>query len=329
MDQQIQKKPTELWIIVPVFNERDSIEGFHKSLVGIIRNLSIDVVICYVDDGSTDGTDEILERWVQESTQVRALRLSRNFGHQAALTAGLQHARGDVVITMDGDGQHPPELIPQMIQLYEAGHGLVLTRRVDKRKPWSPKWLLSSSFYWILSRLSETSIHPGSADFRLMSRQVVDVVNAMPEYHRFLRGLVSWIGFNPVILPYVPAERIAGASKYSLKKMARLALDAIFSFSLIPLWLGLILGFIFVLLAGLEGMYVLSFWLRGLQAQLEPGWSSLMFVLLLVGGSIMVLISIMGIYIGYILQEVKGRPVYIVQESLPPEKDTDGNSTQS
>lgn len=318
-----------LWVIVPVFNERESIGLFHEELIKSLDREALDFVICYVDDGSTDGTVEILDGLIKADPRVQALRLSRNFGHQAALTAGLKHARGEMVITMDGDGQHPPDLIPQMIQLYEAGHGLVLTRRVDKRKLWSPKWLLSSAFYWILSRLSETSIHPGSADFRLMSRQVVDIVNAMPEYHRFLRGLVSWIGFNPVILPYVPAERIAGASKYSLKKMVRLALNAIFSFSLMPLWLGLILGFFFILLASFEIMYVLSFWVRGMQSLLEPGWSSLMFVLLLVGGSTMVLISIVGIYIGYILQEVKGRPVYIVQDRLPPENNASGRTKPS
>jgi dolichol-phosphate mannosyltransferase len=142
----------------------------------------------------------------------------------------------------------------------------------------------------------------------------------MPEYHRFLRGLVAWIGFNPVILPYAPGERIGGSSRYSLRKMVKLALDAIFSFSLMPLWLGLLIGTIFIILAGLEGVYVLSFWLRGAQELLEPGWSSLMFMLLLVGGSTIVFVSIVGIYVGYILQEVKGRPVYVIQEALPGEE---------
>ena len=321
MIERRQKQPIDLWVIVPVFNERDSIGAFHEDLIQVLDKEAADIVICYVDDGSSDGTFEILERMNEGDPRVQALRLSRNYGHQAALTAGLKHAKGDVVITMDGDGQHPPNLIPQMIQLYAMGHELVLTKRIDERKPWSIKWFFSSIFYWILSRLSDTTIHHGSADFRLMSRQVVNAINDMPEYHRFLRGLVAWIGFDPVILPYAPAKRIAGTSKYSLNKMTKLALDAIFSFSLMPLWLGLIIGFIFLLLAALESVYVLSFWLRGRQALLEPGWSSLMFALLFVGGSTMILISIVGIYVGYILQEVKGRPMYIVQEKLPARRE--------
>jgi dolichol-phosphate mannosyltransferase len=299
---------------VPVYNEQESILKFHGELSEVLDVETPGAKILYVDDGSTDGTCEVLQQLAGEHERVAVIKLSRNFGHQAALSAGLAHAQGEAVITMDGDGQHPPELIPKMIDRYQVGHELVLTQRVEKRKFSSPKWIFSALFYRLISRLSETSIHPGSADFRLMSRKVVDVINAMPEYHRFLRGLVAWVGFDPVILPYSPAERIAGESKYSLRKMAKLALDAIFSFSLIPLWIGLVLGMIFILLAGLESAYVLSFWVRGMQDALEPGWSSLMFILLLVGGILLVFISIVGMYVGYILQEVKNRPVYIIQE---------------
>lgn len=311
----------DVCVVVPVFNERESILEFHQGLIDVLDVKTPEATVLYVDDGSTDGTYEVLQQLAVADVRIETIKLSRNFGHQAALTAGLAQAHGEAVITMDGDGQHPPELIPKMIDLYQMGHELVLTQRIEKKKPTSPKWLFSSLFYRLISRLTETSIHPGSADFRLMSRKVVDVINQMPEYHRFIRGLVAWVGFNPVILPYTPAERIGGESKYSLKKMAKLALDAIFSFSLMPLWIGLALGLIFILLAGLESAYVLSFWVRGLQDTLVPGWSSLMFVLLLVGGIALVFIGIVGIYVGYILQEVKNRPVYIVQEFVvaPPD----------
>ncbi len=165
----------------------------------------------------------------------------------------------------------------------------------------------------MINVISGTQIVPGTADFRALTRPAVDALKAMPEYHRFLRGMVSWIGYSAVILPYLPADRISGASKYSLGKMVRLALDAVFSFSLTPLYLGLSLGgFMFCLAAG-EMVYVLSFWVTGRTSSLAPGWSSLMFVILIVGGILMVLLGFIGIYVGYIFQEVKHRPVYLLK----------------
>ena len=157
---------------------------------------------------------------------------------------------------------------------------------------------------------------PGTADFRALSRQAVDALKAMPEYHRFLRGMVSWIGFSMVTLPYQPAERISGVSKYSTKKMFRLAMDAIFSFSLVPLYIGLSLGGLLLCLALLEMVYVLSFWVTGSTSNLAPGWSSLMFIILIVGGMLMVLLGFIGVYVGYIFQEVKRRPVYLVKKGI-------------
>jgi dolichol-phosphate mannosyltransferase len=225
----------------------------------------------------------------------------------------LHAAAADVVVTLDGDGQHPPEMIPQMLALIAQGYDIVQTQRMDEAQPASFKKWTSALFYRLINVISGTQVLPGAADFRAMSRPAVNALKSMPEYHRFLRGMVSWIGYSTVILPYQPAERISGVSKYSLPKMARLAMDAIFSFSLMPLYLGLSLGGFFFCMAAWEVVYVLSFWLTGRQSSLAPGWSSLLFVILIVGGVLMTLLGFIGVYVGYIFQEVKRRPIYLLK----------------
>ncbi|MFO3795850.1 MAG: glycosyltransferase family 2 protein [Anaerolineales bacterium] len=301
-------------IVIPVFNEAAVLEQIHTRLRAIIDPLPYRFRIYYVDDGSTDETASILRTLSSQDPRIHILSLSRNFGHQAALTAGLDHAEGDIVISLDADGQHPPELIPEMIQLILQGYDIVQTQRLDEVQPASFKKWSSALFYRLLNLLSGTNILPGAADFRALSRQAVDALKSMPEYHRFLRGMVAWIGYRTVILPYHPQERLAGRSKYSLRKMFKLALDAIFSFSLIPLYIGLSLGLLLLCLAVLEMAYVLSFWVSGRTSHLAPGWSSLMFVILIVGGMLMVLLGFIGLYIGYIFQEVKRRPIYLLRQ---------------
>lgn len=306
-----EKAPETVSIVVPVYNEALALRQFHTALRQAIDMLPYRFRVCYVDDGSTDETASLLDELAAQDARVQVIELSRNFGHQAALTAGLEAASGEVVICMDGDGQHPPELLGQMLGLYEQGYELVFGQRIDTRQPSFFKKFTSALFYWLINLLSDTYIEPGVADFRLMTRPVVEALNSMPEYHRFLRGMAAWVGFRSVILPYQPAPRAGGQSKYSLRKMVSLAFDAIFSFSLIPLQIAVGIGVLFLFLAFLEALYVLNFWVRGLQHTLEPGWSSLMFVILIVGGMIMVNLGFLGIYIGYIFQEVKHRPVYI------------------
>jgi dolichol-phosphate mannosyltransferase len=191
---------------------------------------------------------------------------------------------------------------------------VVQTQRVDEAEPASFKKWTSGLFYRLINAISGTRVLPGAADFRALSRQAVNALKAMPEYHRFLRGMVSWIGFSVIILPYQPGERISGVSKYSFSKMFRLAMDAIFSFSLMPLYIGLSMGGLLLCLALAEMIYVLSFWVTGRTSNLAPGWSSLMFVILIVGGILMVLLGFIGVYVGYIFQEVKRRPVYLVKK---------------
>jgi dolichol-phosphate mannosyltransferase len=185
---------------------------------------------------------------------------------------------------------------------------------VDEAGPASFKKWTSGLFYRLINAISGTHILPGAADYRALSRRAVEALKSMPEYHRFLRGMVAWIGYPTVILPYQPAERISGASKYSFGKMFRLAMDAIFSFSLVPLYIGLSLGGILLCMALLEMIYVLSFWVTGRTSGLAPGWSSLMFIILIVGGMLMVVLGFIGVYVGYIFQEVKRRPIYLVKD---------------
>lgn len=301
-------------IVVPVYNEEEALLAFHHQLCEAVSALPYRFLIYYVNDGSTDETNVLLQRLACDDARVTAIELSRNFGHQAALTAGLDAAQGDYVISMDGDGQHPPSMIAAMLELAEAGYDLVLTQRSDEMTGSAFKRQTSALFYRLINRVGDTEILPGGADFRLMTRTVVDSFKQMREYHRFLRGMVSWMGFRTVILPYHPPARLAGRSKYTLKKMIRLASNAIFSFSLVPLYIGISLGVLMLVLALVEMIYVLSFWVTGNQQGLAPGWSSLMFVLLVVGGILMILLGFIGTYIGFIFQEVKRRPIYLVRQ---------------
>jgi dolichol-phosphate mannosyltransferase len=217
----------------------------------------------------------------------------------------------DLVITLDGDGQHPPALIPEMLRLHALGYDVVLMQRLATGRG-TVKRAASSAFYRMLDRISQTRIVEDSADFRLLSRPVVDALRSMRETHRFLRGMVGWLGFRTVVLPYQERSRLAGDSKYSGGKMLRFARDAVFSFSMVPLHLALGMGVLFLLLAGFEAVYVVYLWLRGRSSALVPGWSSLMLMLLVIGGTLMIVLGVMGIYVGYIFQEVKRRPLYVV-----------------
>jgi glycosyltransferase involved in cell wall biosynthesis len=317
------KLTASLDIIIPVFNETAVLLTFHSLLCSVVDSLPNNLRIIYVNDGSQDDTQRLLEQLASTDKRLFILELSRNFGHQAALSAGMEISEADFVLTMDGDGQHPPTMIPDMLQLAESGYELVLTQRVDEAGISSFKKETSKWFYRLINQIGDTNIMPGGADFRLLSRKAVQAINAMPEYHRFLRGMVSWVGFKTTILPFTPPKRIAGKSKYSLKKMVRLASDAIFSFSLVPLYLSIAVGASFLVLAVIEAIYVLSFWFSGNTQNLAPGWSSLMFMLLLVGGSILISLGLIGMYIGYIFQEVKHRPKYIIRHVIPAESKPD------
>ncbi len=308
-----RKSKFNIDLVIPVYNEEGVVEQTYMEVCSVIDTLPHKFTIYYIDDGSEDKTVESLNALAQKDKRVVVLELSRNFGHQAALTAGFDAAQGNFVISMDADGQHPPGLIVEMISLFEQGYDIVQAQRIEVGS-FSFKQVTSSAFYRLINTISGTQMVPGAADFRGMSRQAVDALKAMPEYHRFLRGMISFMGFKQVILPYHETRRIAGRSKYSFGKMFRLAMDAIFSFSLVPLYIGLSSGLLFMLLAVVQIVYVFSLWLTGQTDRIVPGWSSLTAILLIASGIIMILLGFIGVYVGYIFQEVKRRPVYLLKK---------------
>jgi dolichol-phosphate mannosyltransferase len=279
-----------------------------------VDNLPYAFSFIYVNDGSSDATADDLLAVANSDKRVRVISLSRNFGHQAALTAGLDASSGEAVVSLDADGQHPPELIPQMLDLIAQGYDIVQGQRTDDAQLSRFKKWTSGLFYSVLNVISGTRVLPGAADFRAMSRRAVDALKSMPEYHRFLRGMVSWIGFKSAILPYHQEKRAGGISKYSFGKMVRLASDAVFSFSLMPLYIGLSAGMGFIVLALAQMAWVAFLWLTGQTDRVVPGWSSLMAVLLIASGIIMIVLGFIGVYVGYIFQEVKRRPIYLVKD---------------
>jgi dolichol-phosphate mannosyltransferase len=301
-------------LVIPVYNEAGVVEQTYADIRKVIDCLPHKFTIYYVDDGSEDNTPKSLTALAEQDPRIVILEFARNFGHQAALTAGLDASSGDFVISLDADGQHPPEMISQMIELFQKGYDIVQAQRIEGGQGLSFKQMTSSGFYALINTISGTRMQPGAADFRGLSRQAVDALKSMPEYHRFLRGMISWMGYRSVVLPYHETRRVAGKTKYSLGKMFRLAMDAIFSFSLVPLYIGLSAGGVFFCLAALEMIYVLSFWVTGRTSSLAPGWSSLMFVILIVSGILMILLGFIGVYVGYIFQEVKRRPVYLLKK---------------
>ena len=313
-------------LVVPVYNEASVINQFHSRLTGVLDALETTWRIIYVDDGSKDTTLRQLLEIAGNDSRISVIELSRNFGHQAALSAGLSIADGDYVITMDGDGQHPPGVIPEMISLADQGYDVVFTHRLEQQDIGPVKQITSKLFYWLINLIGSTQLEPGGADFRLLKSSAVLALRSLPEYHRFLRGMVAWIGFRTVVLPFQAEKRIAGSSKYSLRKMLRLASDAVFSFSLMPLYIAILIGLGFLVLSLFEMVYVLSFWFSGRSAELTPGWSSLMFVLLFVGGTILITLGIIGIYVGYIFQEVKRRPVYLIRKIYSFQNTPPGNA---
>jgi glycosyltransferase involved in cell wall biosynthesis len=306
-----------LSVISPCYNESAVIGLFYQTLRPVLESLDqLDFEMVFVDDGSSDDTLEQLNRLAQSDPALRVLSLSRNFGHQVALTAGIDHAAGDAVVMMDSDLQHPPSVIPELVLQWRAGHDVVnAIRQSTDGEGWF-KGLTSRGFYALLNALSGTKVPPGAADFCLLSRRVCQSLRDMPERHRFLRGLVSWAGFDRAFVPYVAPQRAAGRTKYSVVKMVGLALDAVFSFSAEPLRLALraglgitIFGFAYLAYSLIYG-YLLS--------GLVPGYSSLIALMMILGGSQLMFIGLIGQYLARIFEEVKGRPIYLLKQE-PPE----------
>ena len=308
-----------LSVVVPCFDEEAVIRETHRRLVATLETVpELDFELVYVDDGSRDATLEVLRELRHTDARARVLALSRNFGHQIAVTAGLQHVAGQVVVIIDADLQDPPEVIPEMLDRWRAGVDIAYGVRTGRDGETIFKRWTASAFYRLLDRITNISIPLDTGDFRLMDRAAVDAFLTMPERDRFVRGMVAWTGFRQEPVPYRRAARAAGATKYPFGKMVRLTMDGIMSFSLAPLRLATWLGFLALGLAvaGIAHTFVP----RLFTAVSVSGWSLLLISVLFLGGVQLVVLGILGEYMGRIYGEVKQRPLYLVKERLgfPP-----------
>ena len=304
-----------LSIIVPCFNEEQVLHETNRRLLATAEQAGMDFELLYVDDGSADGTAEILRQLHAADARVKVLRLSRNFGHQFAITAGLEHASGDAVVLIDADLQDPPEVILQMIERWEEGcWDVVYGTRIDREGESAWKLATAKLFYRLINSLSDIPIPLDTGDFRLMDRKVVDALLSMPERDRFLRGMVSWLGFRQLALPYHRAARFAGSTKYPMRKMLRFAIDGILSFSVVPLRIATMIGLAASLLALLGSAYALG--VRLWTQHWVVGWTSLLLTVLFMGGVQLVCLGVVGEYLGRTYWEMKRRPLYLIQEEL-------------
>jgi polyisoprenyl-phosphate glycosyltransferase len=301
-----------LSVVIPCFNEEEVIsETIHQILAFADDVQGMVVEIIFVDDGSKDRTLEILEDASSLDPRVKVIGFARNFGHQLAVTAGIDFSHGNAVVLIDADLQDPPHVIHQMISKWREGFDVVYGVRTDRPGESAFKLASARAFYRLLNRLSSTPIPLDTGDFRLMDRAVVDVLSAMPEKDRFIRGMVAWVGFKQYALPYRRAERFAGTSKYPLRKMLRFALDGIFSFSTKPLQMAVGFGFLSAGLSLVGIFYALV--LRLFTSIWVEGWTAIMIAVLFIGGVQLICLGILGEYVGRIYNEAKNRPLYIVK----------------
>ncbi|HEY3543379.1 MAG TPA: glycosyltransferase family 2 protein [Gaiellaceae bacterium] len=306
-----------LSVVAAAYNEEGVLAAFIERTVAVLDAAGADWELVLVDDGSSDSTWAIVTTAAARKPRIRGIRLSRNFGHQLALTAGMSVARGDGVITMDSDLQHPPETIPDLVAA-SAGADVVYAVRgpADAAGFW--KRFSARVFYWLLNRLSSLELPEGAADFRWMSRRVVDVVVAMPERHRFLRGLVRWAGYRQVFVEYDRPGREVGESKYPLRKMVLFAWDAVVSFSSFPLRVASVFGLLVSVLGWLYLIYVLV--IRVFTDRSVQGWTSVTAAVLVLGGAQLVFLGVLGQYVGRMYDDVKRRPLFLVAEDTQAQR---------
>ena len=301
--------------VIPAFNEEANIALLVDRISRVLEDRPGGCEIILVDDGSADGTWPAIAEAARKYPRVRGFRLSRNFGHQHALLAGLNQARGEAVISLDADLQHPPETIAELIAQWEAGYEIVNTRRSDEVAVNSAfKRLTSKYFYRVFSALSEVELSEGISDFRLMDRRALDVLTSFQDSELFLRGAVQWLGFKTTTVLFRLAERHAGASKYNFKRMLRFAMTAIVSYSSKPLRLGIWLGLITAMLAFIELIYIVVQYALGSTVQ---GWASILGVISLLFGILFVLLGIIGTYLADIHKMIRSRPQFIIAEETP------------
>ena len=306
-------------VIIPMYYEEEVVQECYNKMTQVLSNIKdYEYEIICVNDGSKDKTLSILEKIAENDKKVKVISFSRNFGHQCAVTAGLKYVTGDAVVIIDADLQDPPELIPDMLKLWEDGNEVIYGKRKTRKGESKFKLLTAKMFYNTLNALSDVEIPKDTGDFRLVDRKVVDVVNSLPEHNKFLRGLFSWVGFEQKAFEYERKERFAGKTKYPLKKMIKLASDGIISFSTKPLKIVGGLGIITILISLIILIYSLISYFTGHSAQ--AGWTSLIVTVTLLSGVQLLSLWIISEYIGRIYDDTKKRPQYIIDKKINIEK---------
>ena len=304
-------------VIVPMYYEEEVAEECYKRLKKVLEGLAenYEYEIIFINDGSKDKTLNILENIAKENKSVKIISFSRNFGHQCAVTSGLKYVTGDAIVIIDADLQDPPELIPEMLKLWEDGNDVIYGKRKSRAGESKFKLLTASMFYKTLNALSDVEIPKDTGDFRLVDRKVVEVINSLPEHNKFLRGLFSWVGFKQIPFEYERKERIAGKTKYPLGKMLKLAQDGIFSFSTKPLRIVGTMGIISILISIIILVYsILSYFFNW--NELTAGWTSMMVTMTFLGGMILISLWMIGEYVGRIYDETKRRPEFIIEKTI-------------
>ena len=303
-------------VVIPMYYEEEVAQECYSKMTQVLLNIKdYDYEIICVNDGSKDKTLPILEKIAEEDKKVKVISFARNFGHQCAVTAGLKYVTGDAIVIIDADLQDPPELIPEMLKLWEEGNEVIYGKRKTREGESKFKLLTAKMFYNTLNALSDVDITKDTGDFRLVDRKVVDVINSLPEHNKFLRGLFSWVGFEQKAFEYERKERFAGKTKYPLKKMLKLASDGIIGFSSKPLKIVGGLGIITICISFIILIYaILSFTFKW--NQLAPGWTSLMVATTFFSGVILISLWMIGEYISRIYDETKGRPQYIINKEI-------------
>ncbi|MFC2152102.1 glycosyltransferase family 2 protein [Bacteroidota bacterium] len=299
-------------IIIPVFNEEGCISLLVKKVIEIVQ-IYYDYEVLLIDDGSTDKTLQILKKLNSENQKIKYISFSRNFGHQSALRAGIKKATGECIISLDADFQHPPELIPEMIEKWKEGYDIVYTLRRDNIKIPFFKKFTARLFYKILNIFSDIKIEQGAADFRLINKKVAASLNEIRENDIFFRGMVKWLGFKQIGIEYEPNERYWGNSKYSIKKMVSFAFSGITSFSVRPLKISFFIGTVIAFLSILYGFYAL--YIKVFTDNSVTGWTSVFFMVTFIGGVQLIMLGVLGEYIGKLFIESKNRPHYVIKES--------------
>ena len=303
-------------VVIPVYNEEQVINECIKRITQVLEKLDeYENEIIIIDDGSRDNTLSLLEEMAENNSETKILSFSRNFGHQAVVTAGLKHVTGDAILIIDADLQDPPELLPQMMELWEAGNDVIYGKRKARKGESHFKLMTAKMFYNTLNLLSDVEIPKDTGDFRLVDRTVVDIINELPEHNKFLRGLFSWTGYKQIPFEYERQERVAGKTKYPLRKMLKLATDGIISFSTKPLKILGMLGIFSVLVSLILMIYALISYFFKLN-DLSPGWTSIMIAITFFAGIQLVSIWVLSEYIARIYDETRKRPEYIIRKKI-------------